>query len=78
MKKTVWITFFVSLVAVNIAAWLTARYTGFNIAMPFRLALVMGITVITTVFAGAMELVRNLDKEQPLTREPRKQTETDD
>lgn len=67
MKKTVWITFFAALVLVNLAAWLVERYTGFYIVMLFRLALVLGITVITSIFVGAMLLVQNMEQEKPLT-----------
>ena len=68
MKKTVWLSFFISLVAVNGIAWVGEYYTGIYIALPFRLALVLGISVGTAVFVGSMALVNNLEHEQPLTR----------
>ena len=67
MKKTVWLTFFIALILVNGGAWLVERYSGFYIEMMFRLALVLGITVITSVFVGAMLLVNVMEQEQPLT-----------
>ncbi|MEX2130560.1 MAG: hypothetical protein WD772_03670 [Pseudohongiellaceae bacterium] len=67
MKKTVWLTLFIALAAVNLAAWLVERYTGFYIVMMFRLALVFGITAIASIFVGAMMLVKTMEQEKPLS-----------
>ena len=67
MKKVVWITLFVSIVVVNLAAWLVELATGFHIVMFFRLTLVMGITFITSIFVGAFLLVNKFEQEKPLT-----------
>jgi len=68
MKKIVWITFFSALVIVNALAWLADYAGGVYIAIPYRLVLVMAITMITTVFAGAWVLMSQADEEVPNTR----------
>lgn len=65
MKKTVWIGLFAALLFVNLVAWLGERYTGIHIAIPYRLAIVLGITAIITVFAGAWQLVMKAEQEKP-------------
>lgn len=67
MKKAVWIALIVSLVLVNLGAWIAEQATGFSIPMILRLVLVLGITVGTTIFAGAFALVSKFDEERPLT-----------
>jgi len=67
MKKTVWISFLVSLVLINLFAWLMQQFTGFTIPMALRLIMVLGITIGTIVFAGAFALVNKFDEERPLT-----------
>lgn len=67
MKKAVWISFGVALVVVNLAAWLAEQYTGFYIVMLFRIALILGITTITSIFVGAFMLVNKFEEEKPLT-----------
>jgi len=67
VRKTVWISFGVALVLVNLFAWLAQQFTGFNIPMILRLTLVLGITVGTIVFSGAFALLDKLDQEKPLT-----------
>ena len=37
MKKAVWIAFGASLVLVNLAAWVAEQYSGFHVAMVYRL-----------------------------------------
>jgi fatty acid desaturase len=68
MKKIVWITFFSALVIVNALAWLANYAGGVYIAIPYRLVLVMAITMITTVFAGAWVLMTQAEEEVPNTR----------
>lgn len=67
MKKTVWITFSVSLLLVNLVAEGMYYFSGFNIVMFFRITLVLGITVIATVFVGAILLIGKLEQEKPLS-----------
>ena len=67
MKHAVWITLLVALVVVNVAAELAFYSSGVYIGMLFRIALVMGITVIASVFVGAMLLIGTLEEEKPLS-----------
>ncbi len=67
MKKAVWIAFGVSLVMVNLAAWLVTQFSGVEINMFFRITLIFGITLITTIFAGSYLLIDKMDEERPLT-----------
>ena len=67
MKKAVWIAFIASAVLVNLAAWLAEYFTGFYILMILRVGLILGITVITSIFVGAFLLVNKFEEERPLT-----------
>ena len=67
MKKTVWISFIVSLVLINGFAWLMQQYSGFTTPMVLRLVMVLGITIGSIVFAGAFALVNKFEEERPLT-----------
>lgn len=67
MKKAVWITLIASLLLVNLAAWLAEQFTGFHIEMFYRLALVLGITVVSAIFTGAFLLVNTFEAEPPKT-----------
>ena len=67
MKKTVWITFFVALVLVNAIAELVYYFSGFNIVMFFRITLILGITVIASIFVGSIMLIGKLEQEKPLS-----------
>ena len=67
MKHAVWITLLVALVVVNVAAELAFYFSGVYIGMLFRIAPVMGITVIASVFVGAMLLIGTLEEEKPLS-----------
>mgnify|MGYP000303459848 FL=1 len=67
MKHAVWITLLVALVVVNVAAELAFYFSGVYIGMLFRIALVMGITIIASVFVGAMLLIGTLEEEKPLS-----------
>ena len=67
MKKIIWITFGAAIIIVNLVAWITEMATGFHIAMLFRLTLILGITLITTIFTGAFFLVSKFEEERPLT-----------
>lgn len=84
MRKAVWISFAVSLVLVNLFAWVMQQFSGFTIPMILRLVMVLGITFGTIVFAGAFALVNKFEEEQPLTghrsnslqKDPTKQSTT--
>ena len=67
MKHAVWVTLLVALVVVNVAAELAFYFSGVYIGMLFRIALVMGITIIASVFVGAMLLIGTLEEEKPLS-----------
>ncbi|MDG2337310.1 MAG: hypothetical protein P8N94_04890 [Gammaproteobacteria bacterium] len=67
MKHAVWITLLVALVVVNVAAELAFYFSGVYIGILFRIALVMGITIIASVFVGAMLLIGTLEEEKPLS-----------
>ena len=67
MKKTVWSSFIVSLILINLFAWVMQEYSGFTIPMILRLVMVLGITIGTIVFAGAFALVSKFEEERPLT-----------
>ena len=67
MRKAVWIAFGVSLVLINLFAWVMEQYSGFSIPMILRLVMVLGITFGTIVFAGAFALVNKFEEERPLT-----------
>lgn len=69
MKKAVWIAFLTGLVIVNGLAWLVEYFAGLYIPVPYRLTVVLSITFITLVFAGAAALVSKADTEVPLTRQ---------
>lgn len=68
MKKAVWTAFLVALVLINGLAWLVEYFAGLYIPVPYRLTVVLSITFITIVFAGAAALVSKADTEIPLTR----------
>jgi len=67
MKKAVWITFGISLVLVNAIAELVYYFTGFYIVMIFRVSLILGITVVASIFVGSILLIGKLEKERPLS-----------
>lgn len=69
MKKAVWTAFLVALVVINGLAWLVEYFAGLYIPVPYRLTVVLSITFITLVFAGAAALVSKADTEIPLTRQ---------
>lgn len=67
MKKAVWLSFGISLVLVNLIAEAVDYFTGQEIIMFFRITLVLGITIIATIFSGASALIGKLDEERPLS-----------
>lgn len=67
MKKAVWITFGISLVLVNVIAELVYYFSGFYIVMIFRVTLILGITMIASIFVGSILLIGKLEQERPLS-----------
>ncbi len=65
MRKTVWITFFVALVAVNVLAEAAHWFGDVRIPMFYRLTMVLGITVAASVFAGTALLIGKMSGERP-------------
>lgn len=70
MKKIVWISFISALVIVNLLAFAADRFGDVYIAMPYRLVVVFGITMISCVFGGAWVLMNRADEEVPSNQEP--------
>jgi hypothetical protein len=68
MKKVVWISFFIAFVVVNALAMLADYVGDVYIALPYRLAVVLAITMITSVFTSAWMLINKADEEVPITR----------
>ena len=64
MKKVIWITFFIALVVINLAAWGMDIFAGVFVPLGYRLATVLGITFIAIVFAGAWMIVGAAEKER--------------
>ncbi|HDZ09680.1 hypothetical protein [Pseudohongiella sp.] len=70
MRKIVWISFISALVIVNLLAFAADRFGGVYIAMPYRLAVVLSITLISCVFGGAWVLMNQADEEVPSNQKP--------
>lgn len=70
MKKIVWTSFISALVIVNLLAIAADRFGDVYIAMPYRLVVVLGITLISCVFGGAWVLMNRADEEVPTNRNP--------
>lgn len=68
MKKIVWISFISALVIVNLLAIAADRFGDVYIAIPYRLAVVLSITMISCVFGGAWVLMNQADEEVPSNR----------
>jgi hypothetical protein len=64
MKKVVWICFFGSLVLVNGLAILADMVWGVYIAIPYRLVVVLALSFISMIFAGAWMLVKGAEKDK--------------
>jgi hypothetical protein len=67
IKKAVWIAFAAALVLVNGVAELLFYFTGFNIVMLHRISLILGITMIASIFVGTILLIGKLEEERPLS-----------
>ena len=77
MRKIVWISFISALVIVNLLAFAADRFGGVYIAMPYRLAVVLSITLISCVFGGAWVLMNRADEEVPSNRDTSTPKQTD-
>ncbi|MCB1665666.1 MAG: hypothetical protein KDI28_07775 [Pseudomonadales bacterium] len=64
MKKILLRTLIIAFVIVNLLAWLVSVYTDVVIGWVFRIALIMGIMFIATIFSGAAAILGFLDTEQ--------------
>lgn len=65
MKKILLRTFIIAVLVVNLLAWLVAYYSDLEIALMFRIALIVGIMFIAGIFTGAAALLGFLDTEKP-------------
>jgi len=70
VKKIVWTSFICALIIVNGLAYAAERLGDVYIAMPYRLVVVLGITLISCVFGGAWVLMNQADEEVPSNRNP--------
>ncbi|MCG8414729.1 MAG: hypothetical protein MI746_10975 [Pseudomonadales bacterium] len=66
MKKIVWISFGIALILVNAIAEIGEYFTGIEIHMFLRIAIIVGITMGSFVLGGASVLINTMDKEKPL------------
>lgn len=64
MKKILLRTLIIAIVVVNLLTWLVYVYSDASIGWPFRIALIVGIMFITTIFSGAATLLGFLDTER--------------
>lgn len=67
MRKIVWTSFGIALVLVNVIAEVGQHYTGIEVHMFLRIALIVGVTTGAAVLGGAGILVNKLDEEEPLS-----------
>lgn len=67
MQKAVWTSFGIALILVNVIAEVGEYFTGIHVHMFLRIALIVGVTIGTSVLAGATILVSKMDEEIPLS-----------
>lgn len=67
MKKTIWVSFAVAILLVNIIAEVGFFYTGIYIEIMLRVALIFGLTMGAIVFTSSINLIENIEKEKPLS-----------
>tara|TARA_B100000579_G_scaffold429566_1_gene441527 strand:- start:227 stop:475 length:249 start_codon:yes stop_codon:yes gene_type:complete len=67
MRNTVWISFGIALISVNLIAEIGEYFTGIHIHMFLRIALILGVTMGAFVLSGAITLVHKMDEEVPLS-----------
>ena len=66
MKKIVWLSFGIALVLVNLIAEIGEYYTGIEVHMFLRIAIIFGVLLGSFVFGGASALLNAMDEEKPL------------
>ena len=66
MKKTVWISFGIALILVNVIAEVGEYFTGIEIHTFLRIAIIFGVTIGAFIFGGAFSLINTIDQEKPL------------
>lgn len=64
MKKTIWLTLLIALIVVNGLAMAAEAYSGIVIPLPYRLVIVLAISLVSLVFTGAWQLMRGAESEQ--------------
>lgn len=64
MKKAVLIAFVVGLIVVNLLAWLIEMNSEMRIGWAIRIPLILGITLVATIFSSATNLVSRASKEK--------------
>jgi hypothetical protein len=64
MKKILLRTFVIALIVVNGLAWGVDYYSDVSIGLLFRVALIIGIMFISTIFTGAALILGFLDTEE--------------
>ena len=69
MKKTIWLTLFIALIVVNALAMAAEAYGALVIPIPYRLAIVLAISLVTLVFCGAWQLMRGAESEVPASHD---------
>ena len=67
MRNTVWISFGIALISVNLIAEIGEYFSGIHIHMLLRIALILGVTMGAFVLSGAITLVHKMDEEVPLS-----------
>lgn len=64
MKKTIWLTLLIALIVVNGLAMAAEAYSGIVTPLPYRLVIVLAISLVSLVFTGAWQLMRGAESEQ--------------
>jgi hypothetical protein len=77
VKKIIWLTLFISLLVVNGLAMAAEAFSGTYIPLPYRLAVVLAIVLVTLVFCGATVALKQAEsevqpEEQSLTKNSKK------
>lgn len=71
MKKIIWLTLLIALIIVNGLAMIAEAITGTHIPIPFRLATVLAIVLVSMVFCGASTALKQAQNETPNAPKPR-------
>jgi len=65
MKKVIWLTLLIAVIVVNGLAMAAEAFSGITIPLPYRLAIVLAICLVTLVFTSAWQLMRGAESETP-------------